>query len=121
MTVSFNFFANNWAGSSANNGRDFNTTPNQNAEVDILSGGASPFTNNPADIVRVLYGPGADAGSNPHPWTSYSIDLGALASGVYQIRFAETDNVNTFNVGIDNVDVNVTVPGPIARVLACRA
>jgi hypothetical protein len=32
----------------------------------------------------------------PYPWTSYSIDLGTLAPGVYQIRFAETDNVNWY-------------------------
>src|SRR5262249_9805566 len=109
-------FANNYAIGTFNNGRDFDTALlNQNAEVDILKGGANAFTNDAADIVSVLYGPGADTGANPNPWTSYSIDLGTLAPGVYQIRFAETDNVNFFNLGIDNVQVesNVTVPGPI--------
>jgi hypothetical protein len=117
VTVSFDFFANNYAtGGTSNNGRDYNTQPNQNAEVDILLGGANPFTNNAADIVKVLYGPGADTGANPNPWTSYSSDLGALTPGVYQIRFAETDNQLFFNMGVDNVQVlgNVSsVPGPI--------
>jgi hypothetical protein len=115
VTVSFDLFANNYAIGTFNNGRDFDTVLlNQNAEVDILLGGANPFTNNAADIVKVLYGPGADTGPNPDPWTSYSIDLGTLAAGVYQIRFAETDNVFLFNMGIDNVQVVGNVPGPIA-------
>src|SRR5262249_38702021 len=70
-----------------------------------------------AEVARRKRGGGPiDTGANPNPWTSYSIDLGTLAPGVYQIRFAETDNVNFFNLGIDNVQVerNVTVPGPIA-------
>ena len=36
-----------------------------------------------------------------------------LAPGNYQIRFAETDNVFMFNMGIDNVEVASSVPGPI--------
>jgi hypothetical protein len=43
VTVSFDLFANNYATGTFNNGRDFNTVPNQNAEVDILLGGANPF------------------------------------------------------------------------------
>jgi hypothetical protein len=114
VTVSFDLFANNYASGTFNNGRDFGTDLNQNAEVAILFGGADPFTNSAADIVKVLYGPGADTGPNPNPWTSYSIALGTLAPGVYQIRFAETDNVSFFNMGIDNVEVASAVPGPIA-------
>jgi hypothetical protein len=70
VTVSFDLFANNYASGTFNNGRDFGTDPNQNAEVDILFGGADPFTNSAADIIKVLYGPGADTGPNPNPWTS---------------------------------------------------
>jgi hypothetical protein len=114
VVVSFDLFANNYGIETFNNLRDFATPVlTQNAEVDILLGGANPFTNNAADIVRVLYGPGADTGENPNPWTSYSIVLGTLVPGVYQIRFAETDNVFFFNMGIDNVEVASTVPGPI--------
>src|SRR5262245_52842844 len=92
VNVSFQMFANNWLGEVFNNGRDFTTSNlNQNAVVDILSGGADPFTNSSGDIVAVLYGPGADNLDGPNPWQSYSINL-SLAAGTYQIRFAETDN-----------------------------
>jgi len=117
VTVSFDLFANNYADTfidTINGSRDFSTPVlSQNAEVDILLGGADPFTNSAVDIVKVLYGPGADTGPNPNPWTSYSIALGMLAPGNYQIRFAETDNVFMFNMGIDNVEVASSVPGPI--------
>jgi hypothetical protein len=115
VSVSFDFFANNWDGGPYNNGRDFHTSPNQNSEVDILTGAANPFSNNPAGMVDVLYGPGADSGPNPNPWAHYGFTLD-LAPGNYQIRFAETDNQNFFQMGVDNVDVspNAAVPGRIA-------
>ena len=106
VKVSFQLFANNWAGANYPNGRDFNFSPNQNVEVDILAGGADPFTNSPGDILAVLYGPGSDnLAGNPNPWTTYNFDLGILPTGTYQIRFAETDNQGFFNMGVDNVSV----------------
>jgi len=112
--ISFDMFANDQAGVIFANGRDFNTSPNQNAEVDILTGSADAFTNASSDIVSVLYGPGADnLANNPNPWTSYSDDL-SLAAGTYQIRFAETDNQGFFQQGVDNVSVTAAsaVPEP---------
>ena len=54
-------FANNYADTfidTINGSRDFSTPVlSQNAEVDILLGGADPFTNSAVDIVEVLYGP----------------------------------------------------------------
>jgi hypothetical protein len=107
--VSFDFFANNWDGGPFNNGRDFHTSPNQNAEVDILTGGADPFTNSSADIVATLWGPGGDPVTSPNPWATYADTL-SLAAGTYQIRFAETDNQSYFNMGVDNVSVSVPEP-----------
>lgn len=41
------------------------------------------------------------------------MDLGVLAAGVYQVRFAETDNEGYFTMGVDNVSVQA-VPEPSA-------
>jgi hypothetical protein len=93
VTVSFDLFANDQAGVIYNtpSNRDYTVAPNENAEVDILTGGADPFTDS-TGIVATLYGPGADCLTcNPNPWTSYSDTL-SLPAGTYQIRFAETDN-----------------------------
>jgi len=114
VDVSFDFFANDQAGviDSTPPNRDFTVSPNQNAEVDILTGGADAFTTTPSDIVATLYGPGADCLScNPNPWVTYFQPL-SLAAGTYQIRFAETDNQLFFQMGVDNVSVSTTVPEP---------
>jgi hypothetical protein len=115
VQVSFDFFANNWDGGPYNNGRDVNTTPNQNAEVDILTGAADPFTNSGSDIVATLWGPGGDPipifSANPNPWVTYTSAL-SLAAGTYQIRFAETDNQGNFNIGVDNVSISTAIPEP---------
>jgi hypothetical protein len=112
---SFQMFANSWAGSDfTNNVRDYSTPVlTQNAVVDIINNGANPFTNLATDIVATLFGPGTDPlDANPNPWTTYTGTL-SLPPGTYQIRFAETDNVNFFNQGVDNVSITVGVPGPI--------
>ena len=116
VVISYDFFVNAYASLAVTeNRRDFHANPNENAEVNILIGSASPFTTAIGDIVATLYSPGVDSGSNPHPWVNYAFDLGALAPGTYQIRFAETDNQNYFNMGVDNVSVATTgeaVPEP---------
>lgn len=111
VTISFDHFANNYAGVTIADGRDFTTGPNQNAVVDLLIGGADPFSNLASDVVAVLYGPGSDSFNNPNPWTSYSSTL-TLAAGSYTLRFAETDNQFFFNQGVDNVSVMSLVPEP---------
>ena len=112
VTVSFDMFANDWSGQGPVGGRDPGVGPTQNAVVDILFGGAAPFTENPADIAASLYGPGTDGPNPPYPWTSYSYDV-FLAPGAYTIRFAESDNLLYFNQGVDNVSIDaVGVPEP---------
>lgn len=111
VTISFDHFANNYAGVTFNNGRDYTNNPNQNAVVDLLLGSAGAFSELPGDVVAVLYGPGSDSFNNPNPWTSYSSTL-TLAAGTYTLRFAETDNQSFFNQGVDNVSVMSLVPEP---------
>jgi hypothetical protein len=116
VTISFDLFANNWAGANYNNGRDYTVNPNQNAVVDLLVGSATAFTEAAPDIVATLWGPGSDnLTGNPNPWSSYSTTL-TLAAGTYQLRFAETDNQLFFNQGVDNVSV-ASVPEPASWAL----
>ncbi len=120
VTISFDLFANNQSGVDINNGRDYTAGGDQNAEVDLLLGGANAFTNASADIVSTLYGPGSNTVGNPSPWSSFSSTL-ALAAGTYQLRFAETDNQSFFQEGVDNVSVTtaaVPEPGSMALMLA---
>jgi len=122
VNYSFQTFANNWATVISNGSelstRDFSTpTLVQNAVVDIIKGSADPFTNLASDIIATLFaladGP-ADSSVNPNPWTTYAGTL-SLAPGTYKIRFAETDNVNIFNQGVDNVSLSTSeVPLPAA-------
>ena len=116
VKISFQMFANNQAGVTFTNGRDYATQPNQNAVVDLLVGGADPFSEALGDVVSVLYGPGSDSFSNPNPWSSYSSTL-SLAAGTYTLRFAETDNQSFFQHGVDNVSVLTTVPEPASWAL----
>lgn len=98
---------------------DFSTPAlNQQARVDILSTAADPFSVLGADIVQNLYQtqPG-------NPLTSgYSLvtaDLSTLfqsrAGQTLRLRFAEVDNVNFMNLGVDDVSINTgvsSVPEP---------
>lgn len=79
---------------------------NQQARVDILRAGTDPFSLAPADVLLNLYQtqPGDPLVSG---YTTYSHDLTALlgshAGQTVRLRFAETDNVFIFQLGVDNV------------------
>jgi hypothetical protein len=118
LTLSFDMFVNNYAGTVSVNpaGLDYTAVPNENGRVDLLIAGADPFSTNPADVLFNFY-LGSDAGPNPNPFTSYSFDITSLITPgqSYQIRFAEVDNQGFFNMGVDNVSVLATtgaVPEP---------
>lgn len=111
--VDFDLFANDYSG-TVFPGRDYTVDPTQNAVADILRVGADPFSDNPADLKALLYGPGADLTSPPpNPWTRYHRMVN-LAPGTYKIRFAETDNQSFFNLGVDNV--SITAAGGVGPV-----
>lgn len=110
MTLSFEMFANNQAGTTTINpaGLDHTATPNQHARVDILRAAAAPFSTSVADVVSNFF-LGSDAGSNPHPFQSYSFNISSLAPGTtYQLRFGEVDNQLFYNMGVDNVSILAT-------------
>jgi len=127
-TLRFDLFIGNRAGAffpadAAAVGLDFSTPAlNQQARVDILKAGTDPFSVAASDVLLNLYqtGAGDPAVSG---YTPFSVDVSALlAANVGQtlrLRFAETDNVGPFQLGVDNVgfDSANPVPEPASLVL----
>jgi hypothetical protein len=127
-TLSFDLFIGNRAGdfftpSAATVGLDFSTPAiNQQARVDILRSGTDPFSVASSDVLLNLYqsGVGDPAVSG---YTTFSIDVSALLAAnlgqTLRLRFAETDNLAPFQMGVDNVtfDSATPVPEPASLVL----
>jgi hypothetical protein len=113
VTLSFDLFVNDQAGTTIVGPLDYTGGAVEFATVDLLTGTANPFSTAPADVLQNFYS-GSDAGANPNPYTSYSFDISSLvaAGGTFQLRFGEADNQGFFNLGIDNVSVDVAAPEP---------
>lgn len=120
-TAQFSLFINNTATAfSVPASLDFSTPAlNQQARVDLMLATADPFSVAAADILQNLFqttvGSPLVTGYNP-----LSVDitaaLAAHAGQTVRLRFAQADNVNIFNFGVDAVGVNV-VPAPGAGLL----
>jgi hypothetical protein len=93
---------------------------NQQARVDILRATADPFSVNPADVLQTLFqtSPGDPLVSG---YTTHSADIGSLlaahANESLRLRFAETDNVFTFQFGVDKVGTTSPIPEPSSLAL----
>lgn len=87
---------------------------NQQARVDILVGGADPFSVAGADVLLNLFqtNPGDALVSG---YTTITADISSLLSAhageTLRLRFAETDNAGEFQLGVDKVAIS-TVPEP---------
>ena len=110
VTIKFDHFANNYGGQVFDgNGLDpFAGPAVQFALVDLIAASTGAFST--AGQIQSFYS-GADGGTNPNPWTSYSFNV-SLAAGSYAIRFAQADNQLFFTQGVDNVFVGGAVPEP---------
>jgi hypothetical protein len=89
---------------------------NQQARVDIMRAGADPFSVAPADILlnvfRTQLGDPLVSG-----YSTVSTDLSTLllvnAGQTLRLRFAEVDNINLFQFGVDRVSLEAqAVPEP---------
>jgi PEP-CTERM motif len=103
---------------------DFSTPAlNQQARVDILAGGTDPFTVAGLQSETIVGDPSVSG------YTHHTVDvtslLNAHLSQTLRLRFAEVDNVFTFQLGVDNVALDVgasqTVPEPASWVLMITA
>jgi len=102
---------------------DFSTPAlNQQARVDILAGGANPFSLAGADLLMNVFQTAAGSPAVTG-YNSISVNLSALlaanAGKTLRLRFAEVDNVSVFNFGVDrvNLDASNTVPEPATLTL----
>jgi hypothetical protein len=116
--LSFDLFIGNRAAAfSTPNSLEFATPAlNQQARVDILAGGANPFSVSAADVLMNLFqtttGDALVSGYNHHA-SDITTLLNSHLNTPLTLRFAETDNVFTFQLGVDNVDIQETaVPEP---------
>jgi hypothetical protein len=98
---------------------------NQQARVDILSVSVDPFSVAPGDVLQNLFRtvPGDPLTSG---YDTLSFDITALLNAhvnqTLRLRFAEVDNVNLFQFGVDNVSfVSAAVPEPSTWLLALVA
>lgn len=121
-TLRFSLYINNAASAFSTPSTLDWATPvlNQQARVDIMSAAADPFSTNALDILQNVFqttiGSSLITGYN-----DFSIDVTALlashAGKTLRLRFAEADNVNFFNFGVDSV--GISVPAPAAIGLLC--
>jgi hypothetical protein len=122
-TLSFQLFVGNRASAFFTpnpNTLDFSTPAlNQQARVDIIRAGSDPFTVAPADVLLNAFQtkPGDPLVSG---YTTVTVNVSSLIQSqggqTLSLRFAETDNVFAFQLGVDNVSL-LAVPEPSSLVL----
>lgn len=89
---------------------------NQQARVDILLGASDPFSLNPGDLLLNAF---ATLAGDPtlSGYQTVSIDITSLLNAnlntSLRLRFAEVDNVNFFNFGVDNVQIIIRDPNEV--------
>ena len=122
-TLSFDLFIGNRADAFVTPATlDFSTPAlNQQARVDIMLSSADPFSVVASDVLLNLYQTNV---GDPliSGYATHTIDLTALfaahAGETLRLRFAETDNVFTFQLGVDDVRLGTTsVPEPASTLL----
>jgi len=116
-TLTFDIFVGNRAGTFFTpTTLDFSTPAlNQQARVDVTRASAGAFSLAAADILanvfQTIVGSPAVTG-----YSTVTVNLSALlaanAGNTLRLRFAETDNVFTFQFGVDRVSLETTVPEP---------
>jgi hypothetical protein len=117
VSLSFDVYVNNFAGFFSPASLDFTTIPNQQARVDILTAGATPFALG-SSVLDNVFDPLSD--TTAYVPETFDITSAVGGGGTFQLRFAVVDNQNAFNLGIDAVSIVATsaaVPEPDSLIL----
>jgi len=110
-TLRFTLFIDNSAGTFATPATlDYTVDPNQQFRADIMDPAAGDFDVGAgvlANVYQTQVGDPATSG-----YTTVSFPMGAFAGQTVRLRFAEVDNQDFFNAGVDNVQLlqNIQVP-----------
>ncbi len=94
------------------------TTLNQQAWVDIMTVGGDPFSNAAGYVVlNLLQSVAGD--QRVSGYTLYIFDIRSIFAAhvgqTLRLRFAETDNIQAFQLGIDNVSLDeIPAPGTLS-------
>lgn len=89
---------------------------NQQARVDLLRSASDPFSLAAGDLLLNLFATGL---TDPlvSGYNHFEIDITALLNAnlnqSLRLRFAEVDNVNMFQFGVDNVVLDIGAPGEV--------
>ena len=119
---SYEYFIGNQAGAfSTPNTLDYTVVPNQQARVDFITTAADPFSVAPGDVLLNV-GNTPVGTVFPNAYSLFSADLTSFLQAhqgqTLRLRFAEVDNQDFFNAGLDAVNLNVTsAPEPATLLL----
>jgi hypothetical protein len=113
--VTFDLFANDFAGVVDTGALDYTGAPVEFATADLLTAAANPFSTAPGDVLENFYLGADNTNGGPSRYTTYNFNITGLVTpgDTYQIRFGEADNQNFFSLGVDAVSVqDILAPEP---------
>jgi hypothetical protein len=117
VILTFDIYVNNFGGFFSPASLDFTTIPNQQARVDILTAGATPFALGSA-VLQNVFDPTVN--TTGYVLETFDITSAIGGGGTFQLRFVEVDNQNFFTLGVDAVSIVATpaaVPEPGSWIL----
>ncbi len=105
VTLTYDLFIYSHAGYFAQPTLDYTPKPNTQFRADIMDPSA-PAMDTGAGVLANIYltKPGDEKYS---PYKRQTVDLTQFAGRTIRLRFAEVDNIDCFNVGLDNVSITV--------------
>ncbi len=115
VILSYSLFVNSGSAGVVNttNGLDYNQISSQYGIVSLVTGTSALFSTGTGDL-KDFY-EGVDTVGVANAYKNYSFDITSLVSagGSFTLRFGAVSNIDTLNVGVDNVSVVSTVSSTV--------